>query len=407
MTKSKKIHYRAILILCLLAAITGLVQFFNGPPAAQEVNDPKSSLDEIKRSLDEERKKVKAYASAEKSVISQLSRLDRKMDKLKAELEILDRQKAEVDKKIEISAQAIRKLSGQVAAQRRKLARRIVAIYKFNTKSLNEILFSSATIPQLVENIDYFYKIVEHDHRLFESYRQATKELSAEKKKLVEESKRIVSIKSSIFENQKTLSQEEQKKKKLLSAIKKEKALHLEMVRDLEAAAQRLTTMIEGMDKVAGAAAKIDIGIIASLKGKLPLPVTGNIISGFGKQVHPVFKTVTFRKGIEIDAKYGDDIRSVFPGKVAYVGWMRGYGQLLILSHEDHYYTLFAHTSKILVNIADEVKKGQKIAEIGDTGSLKGPILYFEIRHRSKPQNPLDWLDRKQIKYSAQYRKSK
>ncbi len=137
------------------------------------------------------------------------------------------------------------------------------------------------------------------------------------------------------------------------------------------------------------------------------MPVVGEVLSGFGKQVHPVFKTVTMQKGIEIKAPFSAPIRSIFPGRVAHVGWMRGYGQLLIISHGDHYYTLFAHSSKVLVKQGDDVTAGQEIAEVGDSGSLKGPCLYFEIRRHSDPLDPLKWLDRADIKYAAEYKGKK
>src|SRR6185503_11057508 len=72
--------------------------------------------------------------------------------------------------------------------------------------------------------------------------------------------------------------------------------------------------------------------------------------------------------------------------------WFRGYGNLIIVDHGGEYYTVYAHAADIRVTEGDEVKQGQIIGTVGDTGSLQGPRLYFEVRHEGKPQDPAQWL---------------
>jgi septal ring factor EnvC (AmiA/AmiB activator) len=82
----------------------------------------------------------------------------------------------------------------------------------------------------------------------------------------------------------------------------------------------------------------------------------------------------------------------VYAGHVVFTGWFKGYGNLIILDHGGDYYTLYAHVAEILVKEGDDVRQGQRIGTVGDTGSLAGPRLYFEVRHGGKPQDPSDWL---------------
>jgi murein DD-endopeptidase MepM/ murein hydrolase activator NlpD len=116
------------------------------------------------------------------------------------------------------------------------------------------------------------------------------------------------------------------------------------------------------------------------------------VVSAFGAQVHPRFGTRTFRNGVDIEASEGRDVTAVFAGHVVYTGWFKGYGNLIILDHDNEYYTLYAHVADILVKEGDDVRQGQRIGTVGDTGSLEGPRLYFEVRHQGKPQNPEQWL---------------
>jgi septal ring factor EnvC (AmiA/AmiB activator) len=128
------------------------------------------------------------------------------------------------------------------------------------------------------------------------------------------------------------------------------------------------------------------------LRGRLGWPAEGKVVGEFGAQVHPRFGTKTFRNGIDIEVAEGTNIVSVYPGHVVYTGWFRGYGNLIIVDHGHDYYTLYAHAASILVAEGDDVKQGQTIGTVGDTGSLQGPRLYFEVRHQGRPEDPAQWL---------------
>ncbi len=112
----------------------------------------------------------------------------------------------------------------------------------------------------------------------------------------------------------------------------------------------------------------------------------------FGRQVHPRFGTETFRRGVEIEADEGAAIRAVYPGIVVYRGWLKGYGNLIILDHGEGYYTLYAHASELLVEEGDRVGAGQVIARVGETGAWGGPRLYFEVRYQGRPEDPARYL---------------
>jgi murein DD-endopeptidase MepM/ murein hydrolase activator NlpD len=118
-------------------------------------------------------------------------------------------------------------------------------------------------------------------------------------------------------------------------------------------------------------------------------------VTGFGRETHPRFGTETLRTGIDIEAPEGTPIRAVAAGGVAYRGWLKGYGNLLVLDHGDGYYTLYAHASQILVDEGDQVKGGELIGRVGETGSVEGPRLHFEVRYQSRAEDPQLWLRRR------------
>ena len=122
------------------------------------------------------------------------------------------------------------------------------------------------------------------------------------------------------------------------------------------------------------------------------MPVKGKIISAFGPYEHPKFRVTNFRNGIDIEADRGARVQTVFSGHVLYASWFKGYGNMIIINHGDKYYTVYAHLETLLKTRGEYVNTGDEIATVGDTGSMVGPKLYFEVRHRGKPMNPLDWI---------------
>jgi septal ring factor EnvC (AmiA/AmiB activator) len=115
---------------------------------------------------------------------------------------------------------------------------------------------------------------------------------------------------------------------------------------------------------------------------------------GFGKVVNPLFNTVTVQKGLDIRAPEGAPVRAVAAGTVVYAGWLRGYGNLLILDHGGGYHSLMAHLATLGPAPGAEVQAGEEVGTVGDTGSLKGAYLYFEIRKSGQAVDPGPWLAR-------------
>ena len=136
----------------------------------------------------------------------------------------------------------------------------------------------------------------------------------------------------------------------------------------------------------------------ANLRGELPAPVAAPIVGEFGRVVDAEFRTQTFRKGVEFAALRGAAVRAVAAGRVRYAGWFSGYGRLVILDHGDQYFSVSAHLEEISVSVGQAVARGDAIGTVGETGSLAGPRLYFEIRQGSEALDPRRWLARASVR---------
>jgi len=127
-------------------------------------------------------------------------------------------------------------------------------------------------------------------------------------------------------------------------------------------------------------------------KGLLEFPVNGDVVGFFGKEIDKDSKTPVYRKGIEILAGMGSAIRAVYGGRVIFADQFKGYGLMMIIDHGGGFYTLYAHASRLMKKMNDEINKGDIIGEIGESGPTGEPVLYFEVRRGGKPENPMNWL---------------
>jgi septal ring factor EnvC (AmiA/AmiB activator) len=181
----------------------------------------------------------------------------------------------------------------------------------------------------------------------------------------------------------------------LLTEVRRRKDLQLALVQELHQAADRLDHKFASLGRQqlslqqpSNAKPKP----FSDFKGLLKMPVEGNIINLFGPYTNPQFNVTNFRSGIDIETDRGEPVRVVHTGKIMYASWFKGYGNMIIVDHGANYYTVYAHVEEMFKAPGDWVQAGDVIATVGDTGSMSGARLYFEIRHHGKPVDPVEWL---------------
>ena len=133
-------------------------------------------------------------------------------------------------------------------------------------------------------------------------------------------------------------------------------------------------------------------GPFAALRGRLALPVRGELASRFGS---PRQDGGVVWKGLFIAARAGDEVRSIAGGRVVFADWLRGFGNLLIIDHGGSYMSLYGYNEALFKQVGEVIRGGERIATVGNTGGHPDSGLYFEIRHEGRPFDPLTWVQRK------------
>jgi murein DD-endopeptidase MepM/ murein hydrolase activator NlpD len=190
------------------------------------------------------------------------------------------------------------------------------------------------------------------------------------------------------------LAQQRASRQQTLASIQTQRQAFEAAAAQLERDAQALQRLIARLEAKRAAAPVPYTGDFARGHGQLDWPARGQVIGHFGLETNPRFPNVKVpNNGVDISVPVGTAVKSVAKGRVEYTSdSYASYGQIIILNHGDSYYTLYAHLSDITVSVGQEVSAGQTIGRSGETGSLKGPILHFEVRKGGTALNPEDWL---------------
>ncbi len=355
----------------------------------RELVRKEKKLEDVKRRLREQKKSIKSIEKKETSILGELESLNRKLFKKREALRAVERSLKRLKKDIRTTDANIRRLDERRQILLERLYARLRAMYKMRKGGAMGVLFSVDSASDLGRRHKLLTMIMDSDTKLIRDCEENLEALKKEKAKLVslkaEREKKRRELKKS------RLAAEAAKRKKvrLLRAVKGEKKKHAKLIKELEDAAEELKGIVERLRR----AQELYGGSgFAALKGKLDMPVKGRVVSFYGKVRHPKFKTVTFNNGIVIEAPFGTPVKSVYDGKVIYTGWLKGYGQVMIIDHGGGFYTLFAHLYKILKERGEKVGKGEEVALVGDAGTRTSPGLYFEIRQKGVPRDPMGWF---------------
>ena len=384
--------------LAVLAVVPAAAQTKRDDPLQAE----QRKLQQTQKQLKEERERAAAARARETSLLAELEEIERRLAAKKGEAARLEARIKKAQSDVQMFRGEITRLERQRAGQVNALAGRLRVMYRVHAQggALPVILSGEDPATRAVA-VRHLASLAALDARLIQEYRVTSEKLADRKGREEAQQQELASLHDEAKREQAEVDREVAKRRVILAKVRDERAYHERMVGELTEASHRLEAFIRELQAKQRKLARVPppkggieppgIGF-GALKGRLPWPTEGRIVTGFGAQVHPRFGTRTFRNGVDIEAAVGREVLAVHGGHVIYTGWFKGYGNLIIVDHGNEYYTLYAHIADIEAREGEDVRQGQRIGTVGDTGSLAGPRLYFEVRYQGRPQDPEQWL---------------
>ena len=371
----------------------------------KELKAQSTAIQALRNEIEVTKKRIQSEDRKEKSSA-------RKVSNLSEEISLLQRLVKEIKKEEKLLVADISRTESQIFKSeieldtlRTRYARRINKIYKKGQLTNLEKIFSSTSWRQAIYRSKYLKIIAEIDQKTHDTIKSLLVEIGKQKINLEAALRKKRRLKR---DRSQTLTLVQNKKRKEQRALVKirqsQKDLKIFLtekqagVKQLENIITKIRDDINRFEREARIRQQqqaLQSKEFPKLKGQLEWPAKGRVITKFGRQWNPKLKTTTENPGIDIKGKPGSEIRTVLGGVVTTITFIRGFGTTIIIDHGNGFYTVYSHVTKVETNEDSQVRGGDVIAYMGDSSSINGAQLHFEIWGQGKKLDPEKWLKKK------------
>ena len=394
-----------IKITFIIFSINILVSQSDERDYEEELRYQNEAINSLKTEIKQLRSKIKSAESRERSASSRILSLDEEISLTAKLIRSLKKEEEKTRQKIIQLKTDILKNENELDALRSRYKKRVVNSYLQGQLTDLERVFSSTTWRQAMYRTQYLKIISDIEKKIVNQI----------EKLLIQISKQKLELEAVLRQNLKLARDKEQQinsfrnmridREKELNRIRNDKKALANYIGEKEAGVQQLENIIK---KVLEDKARFERELrirkqqealrtksFKALKGQLPWPAEGRIIARFGRQWNSKLKTTTENPGVDIKGQPGSVIRSILGGIVTTITYIRGYGTTLIIDHGGGFYTVYSHVTNIQTAVDSQVRNGDVIAYMGDSGSINGSKLHFEIWGKGQKLDPEKWLIKK------------
>ncbi|MGA2151269.1 MAG: peptidoglycan DD-metalloendopeptidase family protein, partial [Geobacteraceae bacterium] len=355
-------------------------------PRCADVNE---ELRGINKEIREKRLLLKKTRKVETEVNVELKMIGKELQGKEASLAVLQHDLKGAESSLTRTQQEIEAVREDTERKKQQIKQRLSALYKAGEIGGVRVYFSLESFPQMMENMHYMKAVLTNDRNLFAEYNSRIERLKLLRSSLEGDVERKEKFKVNIEAKKREIEEVKEGKAAYLRKLGEDKKTYLASLKELQANARSLQIMVERLEakrrkgynvkkenkSVGGGPSLLAIPDkgFGALKGRLSMPTKGEITDGFGRHKHPDFNSYTVSNGITIAAPQGAEVRSVYDGQVIFADYFKGYGNMVIVDHGGGFFSLYAHTSRIVKKVGTTVARNEVIASVGDADSTRGP----------------------------------
>jgi len=396
----------SLITLCLLSTAPAAFAANKATEAKKDISGIQQKIKNIKQKLSKATEEKNDVTDALKQSETAISIANKELYKIRAQ------QKQNEARLNDLKKQSLT-VNEKLGLQQKQLGKLLHQQYAQGNQSYTQLLLQSKKPSDIARNLKYQSYIAKAHTALIEDMQANLDTIKTLDEKTSAALQKVSSLKKQQEAERKKLEKQKAEKALVLKKLSKEIASQRGQIKKLKRDEKRLSRLVNKLAKIAKQnkskqktkkKKSSDKTVIAnnkqtpdnryagkkfsSLKGKLKLPVKGQLVNRFGKKRKD--SGVTW-KGLFIRAKEGASVKAVASGRVVFAEWMRGFGNLIIVDHGSGYMSLYGNNQTILKNVGERVKGGDKIAAVGNTGGNQSNGLYYELRKKSIPFDPLKW----------------
>jgi septal ring factor EnvC (AmiA/AmiB activator) len=392
--------------------------------AEKKPEQTKRALDDVHERLESLKKELNSSQEAHKDAADALKESEMAISAANKKLYEINQRQQE-NKKILNKLQADSESTNQTLAQHQKLlSGQLYQQYVYGQQSYLRMILQSEKPSQIARDVHYFSYIAKARAETIRQMQDSLTKISRLNEETAAALQEVAELKHKQIQERQELQQQKAAKSKVVKSLSQQISAQRSEIKKLSRDEKRLAQLVKRLTQIArakpkptkkslasrnnnspaGESGKPANEVIASndalpsddlsgmnfaaLKGKLRLPVRGDVTNRFG--ANRADSGISW-KGLFIRANEGSEVRSVASGRVVFSDWLRGFGNLIIVDHGNGYMSLYGNNQAVLKQAGDNVRGGDAIAYVGNSGGNETNGLYYELRRQSRPFDPLSW----------------
>ena len=386
-----------------------------------QIKSQQKSQSDMKKKIQQYNEIAKKKSRQSKDLLSQLSRLKQNANASQERMNDLERENDKLQNSVSTLTKNIAVVNESVNILIATLRNRLVDIYKFTPEENSlSVIFNSEGPHEAINTAYMLRRFARHDIAMLQELTEKENELRLAKSQLEKNKSQIAKQTDELKKKRAEFDTTIKKTDNLLKNVQSEQKKAEAAAKELENAQKAVGSKINSLMKqkttaskkksststkaasskapVQGSKAAVPVKDTSTASKSAPKnlswPLNGTVTMQYGSRVHPTFKTKIFNSGIDIKAAAGTPVKAAGPGEVLYQGWLRGFGQVVIIDHGGNLTTVYAHLGGTSVREGANVQTGAVIGKVGNTGTDSEYGLHFEVRKNGSAQNPMNYLRR-------------
>jgi len=371
----------------------------------EELRYQNDAINKMKKEIEELSSKLRKANINETTTSKRITNLEEELALVNKLIQSLKKEEDLNRNKINILKKDINTKEDELNTLRERYEQRIINTYLKGRVSDLEKVLSSTSWRQAVYRTQYLKIISTIEQKMTKEIEALLLTINKNKLKLESLLRQSISLKREKQKQMTSLRKMRIKREKELTRIRQDKSALANYMQEKGAGVKQLESIIkkvledkarsEREERIRQQQEALKTKEFNLLRGQLPWPTEGRVISKFGKQWNSRLKTTTDNPGIDIKGQPGSPIRSTMSGIITTITYIRGYGTTIIVDHGGGFYTVYSHVTNIQTNVDSEVRSGDVIAYMGDSGSVNGSKLHFEVWGKGQKLDPEKWLIKK------------
>ncbi len=368
------------LICSLILALSANLVLANPDQNQSKLSALSTEIHSLQKDIAEDR-------DSQQNLQNHLRETELKMAHLSTSLSDLEHEMTTIEKNIDKLNDKIAVLQNQLSSEESSLSREMRHAYQFGQNSAIKLMLNTETPNDLDRMMHYFRLLNEQKIIAMTEIKKNIDHLMALQKELQEREIQLKNIQAQEKALIQDMIQQQAARQTLMGAIQQSLNDKNNQLTILEQNHHSLENLIRSLKQQNFNLAAPPLSF-AKLQGHLPWPLSGRITDHFGDSIE---NSNLQCSGVLLDTPTGTAVHVIYPGRVIFADWLKGFGLLVIVDHGQNYMSLYARNNALTVKTGDSVRWGQVIAKAGSTGGYGKTALYFEIRHNGEPVNPERW----------------